>query len=84
MMYLMPLQVRLNPAAMAALRERSGYNQSEFARRLGISRQFIRALETGLKRPTPAMFERIREALLVPSAALLLDPEPPKDEAAEA
>lgn len=68
--------IRVNATALATIRELRQYSQSELARRVGISREYMGLLETGQRRPSLAVFERIREALMVKAGALLLDPEP--------
>lgn len=63
--------MEINPHALKAIRERSGYSQAQLSRITGISQGHISQLEKGEKNPRPAMVRRLADALAVPMGALL-------------
>jgi transcriptional regulator with XRE-family HTH domain len=65
--------VKLNPAALTCLRERSGYSKNALARDMGISVGTVADLESGRRNASPRMARRLATALRVPIAALLAD-----------
>lgn len=66
---------RVNGTAIRALRERSGQRQIELAQLSGIDRAYLSHIEAGRRQPSAPVARRIAEALKVPFAAILADPE---------
>jgi len=52
------------------IRDARGLTQSELADRMGVAQAFISQLETGRRRPSPALIGRIATALDVDAAVL--------------
>lgn len=69
--------MRINPAALTAIRERSGLSQNELARRSGVDQSHISALERGEANPDvrPATATALARGLKVALDALLADPD---------
>lgn len=65
--------IKVNGEALKALRERSGYNQTEFAHVLKIDRAYLAHIEAGRRNPSPAVAQRMAQALKLPLAAILAD-----------
>lgn len=62
----------IDAAALKLLRERSGYSMSVFAKKVGISLQYLCDIEGGnrtLKR-SPALIKKMADELQVPSTML--------------
>jgi len=71
--------MEINREVLRALRERSGFSQSELARRSGLTQGYISALESGAKdkhgnrkKGSPASIKTLAEVLDVPVMALVL------------
>lgn len=77
--------MRINPAALAALRERSGMSQAELARRCGVDQSHLSAIERDPRRSNvrPETAKALARGLKVSLVAILAEPEP-DDEAVEA
>jgi len=69
------MAMHVNPAALRAIRERTGLTVSGLARLSGISQPHLSNLENGRRRAGPAAIKALAEALQVPMTALL-GPEP--------
>lgn len=72
---------RINGAAHRALRERSGYNISQYVRQLWqqvpdirVNAQHISNIEMGSRNPSPQLIDAMAHVLNVPKAALLRCP----------
>lgn len=60
-------------------RERAGWSQGELARRLGVSRQTVNAVETDKYDPSLPLALRMATLFAVPVESLFIDPwEPPQ------
>lgn len=69
--------MRLNPATLQLVRERTGMTKAELADRAGIDRTLITRLENGERTGTPAVIAKLAAALQCSQVALCsLDPEP--------
>lgn len=66
--------MRVNPAALTAIRERSGYKKAQLASMVGISPGYLTELEQGKKPGSPDVIKRIADALSCPIAALIERP----------
>lgn len=62
--------VKLNPATLALVRERSGMSKSELADRAGIDRTLITRLENGERTGTPNVIAKLAVALQCSQVAL--------------
>jgi len=69
--------MRINPVALKAIRERSGFSQAALGRAANVSQGHISQLEAGEKEPRPEMVRRLAEALGIPIAALVVDTSKP-------
>ncbi len=65
--------IRVNGEALRALRERSGYGQTEFASMVGIDRAYLSHIEAGRRNPSPGVAKRIATQLRVPIVAILAE-----------
>lgn len=63
--------MRLNRAALQALRERSGHSKASLAEAAGVDRTLITRLENGQRPATPSVMRKLAEALMVPVTALM-------------
>src|SRR5262249_58438064 len=70
-------RIALDPAKLRAARERQVLSQAELARRSGISRQMINALENDRIGASAAMLRRLAAELDVAPSSLLADPADP-------
>ncbi len=61
----------LNRAALAAIRERTGYSQAQLAARAGVDRTLVFRLERGDRNASPTVIRKLADALDVPLHALL-------------
>lgn len=55
--------MRLNPAALRVIRERTGLSKAELADRAGIDRTLVTRLENGERTGTPAVIVKLAAAL---------------------
>lgn len=55
-------------------REAIGVSQEELGDRAGIDRTYVSGVERGVRNPTVKVLARLAEALAVPAAALLKEP----------
>lgn len=62
--------MRSNPAALAAIRERSGLTQTDLANATGVSQGRISELESKPQNLRPATAKKLAEALQVPVVAI--------------
>lgn len=70
----MPRGLPVNGAAIAAIRERTGYSGTEFAELIGIHRAYLSNVEAGHRRSvSPDVAKRIAEGLKVPLGAILAE-----------
>lgn len=67
--------VQVNPAALTAIRERSGYKKSTFASLVGISPSYLTEMEKGDKPGSADVIKRMADALRCPVAALICHPD---------
>ncbi len=73
---------RQNGAAIRSLREKDGWHQPEFARKVGMSQSALSNIEREKRSARPATIHRIARALRVPVAAITRDPGGPDGSAA--
>jgi XRE family transcriptional regulator, regulator of sulfur utilization len=66
----MPGRLRQNGAAIRSLREKDGWHQPEFARKVGMSQSALSNIEREKRSARPATIHRIARALRVPVAAI--------------
>lgn len=66
----MPARLRQNGAAIRSLREKDGWHQPEFARKVGMSQSALSNIEREKRSARPATIHRIARALRVPVAAI--------------
>jgi DNA-binding XRE family transcriptional regulator len=66
----MPIRLRQNGAAIRSLREKDGWHQPEFARKVGMSQSALSNIEREKRSARPATIHRIAHALRVPVAAI--------------
>jgi transcriptional regulator with XRE-family HTH domain len=69
----------VNPAALAEIRELAGISQTELARRAGVTRAAISAIELSKSGVSPAMLRKLAEGLKCSIDAIshhVPDPEP--------
>jgi transcriptional regulator with XRE-family HTH domain len=67
--------VKINPAALTEIRERSGFSKASFASLVGIAPSYLTEIEQGKKPGGPEVIKRMADALKCPIAALIRDPE---------
>ena len=72
-------RLRQNGAAIRSLREKDGWHQPEFARKVGMSQSALSNIEREKRSARPATIHRIARALRVPVAAITRE----RDDAAE-
>jgi transcriptional regulator with XRE-family HTH domain len=65
-----PGRLRQNGAAIRSLREKDGWHQPEFARKVGMSQPALSNIEREKRSARPATIHRIARALRVPVAAI--------------
>jgi len=65
-----PGRLRQNGAAIRCLREKDGWHQPEFARKVGMSQAALSNIEREKRTARPATIHRIARALRVPVAAI--------------
>jgi transcriptional regulator with XRE-family HTH domain len=65
-----PARLRQNGAAIRSLREKDGWHQPEFARKVGMSQSALSNIEREKRSARPATIHRIARALRVPVAAI--------------
>jgi XRE family transcriptional regulator, regulator of sulfur utilization len=75
-------RLRQNGAAIRSLREKDGWHQPEFARRVGLSQSALSNIEREKRSARPATINRIAHALRVPVAAITREPAGPNGSAA--
>lgn len=63
--------MRINPEALAAIRQRSGMTQTDLAERANISQSRLSELESKSLNVRPGSAKRLAEALLVPVTAII-------------
>lgn len=63
--------VKVNGEALRIIRERTGYNGTELAERVGINRAYLSHIEAGRRDPSPAVAHKLAEALSCPLKAIL-------------
>jgi transcriptional regulator with XRE-family HTH domain len=63
-------KLRQNGAAIRSLREKDGWHQPEFARKVGMSQAALSNIEREKRSARPATIHRIARALRVPVAAI--------------
>ena len=71
----MPGRLRQNGAAIRSLREKDGWHQPDFARKIGMSQSALSNIEREKRSARPATIHRIARALRVPVAAITREPE---------
>src|SRR5262245_19020301 len=65
-----PGRLRQNGAAIRCLREKDGWHQPEFAKKIGMSQSALSNIELEKRSARPATIHRIARALRVPVAAI--------------
>jgi transcriptional regulator with XRE-family HTH domain len=68
-----PVRLRQNGLAIRCLREKDGWHQPEFARKVGMSQAALSNIEREKRSARPATIHRIAHALRVPVAAITRD-----------
>ncbi len=63
-------RLRQNGAAIRSLREKDGWHQPEFARKVGVTQAALSNIEREKRGARPATIHRIAHALRVPVAAI--------------
>lgn len=63
--------MRINGAALTAIRERTGLSQAELSRTTGIAKETISRLESGARPGTNAQIKALAAALAVPTTAII-------------
>ena len=66
----LPGRLRQNGAAIRSLREKDGWHQPEFARKVGMSQSALSNIEREKRSARPATIHRIARVLRVPVAAI--------------
>lgn len=66
--------VQINPAALKAIRERSGLTRTALAELAGIKQSHVSNLEAGRRNASPDVTVALARALKVDVAAILKDP----------
>jgi transcriptional regulator with XRE-family HTH domain len=74
-----PGRLRQNGAAIRSLREKDGWHQPEFARKVGMSQSALSNIEREKRSARPATIHRIAQVLRVPVAAITRDYDEPSD-----
>jgi transcriptional regulator with XRE-family HTH domain len=69
-------RLRQNGPAIRSLREKDGWHQPEFARKVGMSQSALSNIEREKRSARPATIHRIARALRVPVAAITREQEP--------
>lgn len=64
----------INPAALRAIRERSGYSVTALAEQAGIKQAHLSNIEAGRRKASPEVVLALAEALKVPTPAILASP----------
>lgn len=62
--------MQINPHALRALRERSGYSIRQFAAASGVPKTTIAETEAGHRNPSPATVKKLADCLQVPIVAI--------------
>jgi len=75
-----PGKLRQNGAAIRSLREKDGWHQPEFARKVGMSQAALSNIEREKRSARPATIHRIAHALRVPVAAITRDYDAAEDQ----
>lgn len=65
----------LNPAALTAIRERSGYSKAALASKARIAPSYLTEMEQGKKPGSEKVIKAMAEALKCPVAALIQTPQ---------
>src|SRR5258708_36008111 len=68
-----PVRLRQNGAAIRCLREKDGWHQPEFARKVGMSQAALSNIEREKRSARPPPIHRSAHALRVPVAAITRD-----------
>lgn len=66
--------MEINPPALRAIRERSGYSVTALAEAAGIKQAHLSNIETGRRKASPEVALALATALKVPLPAILLAP----------
>src|SRR5215468_12030612 len=74
-----PGKLRQNGAAIRSLREKDGWHQPEFARKVGMSQSALSNIEREKRSARPATIHRIARVLRVPVAAITREYDLPGD-----
>jgi transcriptional regulator with XRE-family HTH domain len=74
-----PGRPRQNGAAIRSLREKDGWHQPEFARKVGMSQSALSNIEREKRSARPATIQRIARVLRVPVAAITREYDEPGD-----
>jgi XRE family transcriptional regulator, regulator of sulfur utilization len=75
----LPGRLRQNGAAIRSLREKDGWHQPEFARKVGMSQSALSNIEREKRSARPATIHRIARVLRVPVAAITREYDLPGD-----
>jgi transcriptional regulator with XRE-family HTH domain len=67
------MSMRVNPEALRALRERTGFSIADFAGEVGTVPSHISNIEAGRRGASPDAIRRMAQVLKVPMSALLWD-----------
>jgi transcriptional regulator with XRE-family HTH domain len=70
-------RLRQNGAAIRSLREKDGWHQPEFARKVGMSQSALSNIEREKRSARPATIHRIARVLRVPVAAITRERDEP-------
>lgn len=67
--------VRINPAALTEIRQRSGFSKAAFASEVGIAPSYLTEIEQGKKPGSADVIKRMAGVLKCPIAAIIRDPQ---------
>lgn len=68
--------MRINPAALKAIRERSGLTRTALADAAGIKQSHVSNIEAGRRQASPDVIVALAHALKVDITAIICDPAP--------
>lgn len=66
--------VKIHPAALTEIRERSGYSKAALCSLAGIAPSYLTEMEKGDKPGSATVIRKLADALKCPVAAIILDP----------
>lgn len=67
--------MRINPAALRVIRQRSGYTVTSLAKATGIGQAHLSNIEAGRRKASPEVIVQLAAELSVPIPAIVKDPD---------